>query len=144
MVAGIAVIATLGVAAIVGAQQQLGPDGSPIYREWRCTVKPIEACFVHHGRLSTQMGVAFAIWLIGTTRIAAVHETEIPSFLDKYLEITSENHSYIYGNFTLCPLEPDRPGRMRDVCVSAAEKLVVQNTTEPRRQFRLLSTWQKQ
>src|SRR5262245_14758871 len=109
MVAGIAVIATLGVETIVGGQQRLAPDGSPVYREWRCIKPPTEPCFVHHGRLSTQMGVAFAVWLTGTTRRVRVEETEIPSFLDRYLEITSENHSYIYGDFSLCPLQPDVP-----------------------------------
>jgi len=35
------------------------------------------------------------VWLIGTNRMADVDETEIPSFLDKYLEMTGENHSDI-------------------------------------------------
>jgi hypothetical protein len=73
--------------------------------------------------------------------MADVDETEISSFLDKHLEMTGENLSDIYGDFTLCRLKPDRPGHMRLMCVSAAEKLVVQNIGDPGRQFRLLSTW---
>src|SRR5262249_54010481 len=35
------------------------------------------------------------------------------------------------GIFTVCPLEPDRPGYKRDVCVAAAKNLVIQNVDRP-------------
>jgi hypothetical protein len=57
--------------------------------------------------------------------------------------MTSEDQSYIYGDFEICPLAPDIPGHMRDVCVSAADNLVVQNVRRPQPPFRLLSTWPK-
>lgn len=31
---------------------------------------------------------------------------------------------YIFGHFTICPTERDRPGYMRDVCVADATNLV--------------------
>jgi len=110
---------------------------------WRCRTRPVEACFRHRGRLSGQNGIAFTIWLIGTTRRVAVQNTEMPSFLEKYLSMTSEDQSYVYGDFEICPLAPDVPGHMREVCVSDADKLVVQNLRRTHPPFRLLSTWPK-
>ena len=80
---------------------------------WQCGTPPIDACFKSHGRLSSQNGIALMIWLIGTKRIVAVQNTQIPTFVSKYLEITSPNHSYIYGDFEICPLQKDQPGHMR-------------------------------
>jgi hypothetical protein len=59
----------------------------------------------------------------------------------KYTELTSPDHSYIFGDFTICPLAPDRPGFMREVCVVAAKNLVVQNHDNPQHPFRIDSTW---
>ena len=107
---------------------------------WQCLVKPVEPCVKHHGRLSSQNGIAYKIWLIGTTRMVAL-ENEPPSFLAKYLDMTSPEHSYIYGDFDICPVEPDRPGYLRRVCVVGAENLVIQHLQDSRPPFRLLSTW---
>ena len=46
----------------------------------------------------------------------------IPQLVGKYLAMASSDHSYIYGDFDICPLAPDRPGHIRSVCVSDAEK----------------------
>jgi hypothetical protein len=68
----------------------------------------------------------------------------LPPEIQKYLSLTSENHSYIFGDFVICPLEPDRPGHMRRVCVTGAEKLVIQSLRRSARAFRLVSTWPTQ
>ena len=83
------------------------------------------------------------IWLIGTSRIVALDNgvEELPPLISKYLEMTSPNHSYVYGDFDICPLERDTPGHMRRVCVIGAQKLVVQDIQAVRAPFRLLSTW---
>src|SRR5215471_12266121 len=47
--------------------------------DWQCTTPPVEACFKAHGRLSSQNGIAYMIWLIGTKRIVAVQDTQISS-----------------------------------------------------------------
>lgn len=110
---------------------------------WECRRQPVAPCFKHHGRLSSQNGIALMIWLIGTTRIVGLENQveDLPPLVSKYLELTSPNHSYIYGDFELCPLEPDQPGHMRQVFIIGAEKLVVQNIRAVRPPFRLLSTW---
>jgi len=66
---------------------------------------------------------------------------DLPAIVRKYLEITSPDHSDIYGNFDICPLERDTPGHLRSVCVVVAEKLVVHNLQGSLPPFRLLSTW---
>ena len=110
-----------------------------------CKQRPIAPCTTRrHGRLSTQNGMTPTIWLIGTTRRVRV-TNELSDFLPagvlKYTEITSPDHSYIFGDFTICPIEPDVPGHMRDVCVAAARNLAVQNVDESRPPFRIRSTW---
>ena len=100
-------------------------------------------CFTHHGRLSSQNGIALKIWLIGTNRVVGVDE-EVPRQLDDllspYLLMTSEDHSYVYGDFELCPTEPDVPGHMRHVRVTGAKRLVVQRVDASRPAFKLMST----
>lgn len=111
---------------------------------WHCRAKPIAPCSKRHGHLSSQNGIALKIWLIGTNRIVAVDndsDEDVPPVVQKYLDITSPNHAYIYGDFEICPLEPDSPGHMRRVCVSGAENLVVENLSGEQPPFRLLSTW---
>jgi hypothetical protein len=119
------------------APQPAGPASA-----WPCPVPAIEPCFTHHGRLSSQNGIALMLWLIGTRRIVALENDveKVPHLIRPYLEMTSPRHSYIYGDFVVCPVEHDVPGHMRRVCVAGAERLVIENLrgTPP---FRLLSTW---
>jgi hypothetical protein len=103
---------------------------------WQCTRPPIEACFKSHGRLSSQNGNG----LIGTKRIVVVQNTQFPSFISRYLDMASSNHSYIYGDFEICPLEKDQPGHTSATCVRSAERLVVRNLQDVQPAFRLLST----
>jgi hypothetical protein len=50
----------------------------------------------------------------------------------------SSDHSYIYGDFAICPLEVDKPGHMRRVSVAGAEKVVVQTSSA---YVRRLGSW---
>jgi hypothetical protein len=115
----------------------------PAEAAWRCRARPVEACIKQHGRVSSQNGRALLIWLIGTTRVVDLENDveELPALVRRYLDITSADHSYVYGDFEICPLEADRPGRMRSACVISAEKLVVLNLRRSRPAFRLLPTW---
>jgi hypothetical protein len=119
-----------------------GRDGSPA-ASLRCAASAVEPCFTRHARLSSQNGVAFTLWLTGTTRMLAVDNgmDGVPEVAKPFLEMTSPDHSYLFGDFTVCPLERDRPGHMRSVCVSAAAKLAVQPLDGSRPAFRLASTW---
>ena len=91
--------------------------------------------------MSRQNGIPLAIWIVGTTRRLGVNNTDVPESLERYREMTSPDHAYIFGDFDICPLEPDTPGHLRHVCVAGAEKLVVQPHDRSRQAFRLLPTW---
>jgi hypothetical protein len=110
---------------------------------WQCRARPIEPCVIQHGRLSSQNGIALKIWLIGTMRMVGLENDvdDLPPLVRKYLDMTSPDHSYIYGDFSICPLEPDVPGHLRRVCVTGAERLVVQRVDGSGPAFRLVSTW---
>jgi hypothetical protein len=133
----IALVLLAGISSAESGKTLRGPT------LWRCLAPPIEPCFTHRGRLSGQNGIAHMIWLIGTKRIVAVYDTEIPAMLLKYLDMASPDHSDIYGEFEICPLEPDRPGHMRSACVASATRLVVKDRGRSRPSVRLLSTWPK-
>ena len=63
--------------------------------QWPCSTQPIEPCFKHHGRLSSQNGIALKIWLIGTKRVVGLDNDveQLPAPLPKYLEMTSPDQS---------------------------------------------------
>jgi len=130
----IALVLLTGMSAAESGQS--GPSNA-----WQCLVPTTAPCFTRRGRLSGQNGIAHMIWLVGTNRIVGVHATQIPAMLGKYLAMTSPDHSDVYGDFEICPLEPDRPGHMRLACVAGATRLVVQDRERSRPPLRLLSTW---
>jgi len=111
---------------------------------WQARPQP-EPCFKHHGRLASYSDIALKIWLIGTTRVGHVVNDfeELPPVMRRYLALMPwPDHSYIYGDFEVCPQEPDKPGHMRIVRITSAENLVVQDVQGARPPFRLLSTWE--
>src|SRR5688572_16949263 len=69
-------------------------------RPWECPEQPIEPCVKRHGRLSSQNGITRTIWIIGTTRrVAVANDFEsFPPILQKYLMMTSDDHSSIFGD----------------------------------------------
>jgi hypothetical protein len=109
-----------------------------------CPTAPVAPCAVVHGRFSTQNGIPQTVWVIGTRRRLSV-ANEAKNFFSarvlKYLELTSPDHSYVFGDFTVCPIEADVPGHMRAVCVADAKNLVVQNAVILWPPFRVKSTW---
>lgn len=135
---------TVGVRAALTSFVLFTAATSPTAQQsWTCSERPVEPCSKRHGRLSSQNGSPLSLWLIGTKRVFAVANSieSLPSEIRRYLEMTSEDHSYIYGDFVVCPLELDAPGRMRRACLTNAEKLVVQPLRRPGPSFRILSTW---
>jgi hypothetical protein len=137
-------IAASCLLAVASVAQISGESQAQAQTATRCKQSPVEPCTVKHGRLSTQNGITQTIWLIGTTRRVNV-TNDLTDFLPphvlRYTEMTSPDHSYIFGDFTICPIEPDLPGHMRGVCVTAASNLVVQNIDNSRPPFRIRSTW---
>jgi len=91
-------------------------------------------------------GITTRLWLIGTNRVLAVDGgVDLPGDANKYFDPTTPDFSVIYGDFDICPVEPDVPGAARRVEVKGVEKLVVQNLNDSSRPaFKLPSTWPKQ
>ena len=107
---------------------------------------PTFPCFKHHGRLMGGLnGITTRLWLIGTNRVLAVDGgVALPDDGNKYFDPTGPDFSWIYGDFEICPVEPDVPGQARRVEVNGFEKLVVQPLKDSSRPpFKLLSTWPK-
>src|SRR5690349_21355130 len=134
-------IARLFAALAMMLQSASTPAG--VNTGWTCDVKPVEPCVTRHGRLSSQNGIALKLWLIGTKRVLAVENgvEGLPPVAQKYLEMTSPDHSYIYGDFEVCRVQPDRPGHIGFACLAGGKNLVVQPLGGSRPAFRLLSTW---
>ena len=110
----------------------------------RCETPPVEACAVRHGRLTSLQGIPYRIWLIGTKRMIAVDNDPVlllPADAPGYLDPASPDHSEIFGDFTICPLEQDQPGHLRRACVTSAKNLVVRHLKDIRPPFRIRSTW---
>jgi hypothetical protein len=82
-----------------------------------------------HGRLFAANGApTFRIWVVGTHRILGVHDDDAeagrpvgyPDCLRPHIGFEKN----LYADFTVCPVAPDRPGRMRPVCIESASNLV--------------------
>jgi hypothetical protein len=129
------------VTLLVLASALFGDQADQATSTWgKCSRPPVEPCFTHRGRLSGQNGRAHTMWLVGTKRIVAV-DNEMPEMLLKYLDMASPEHGDIYGDYVICPLDPDRPGHMRSVCVSSGNRLVVQDREDRHPPVRLIATW---
>ena len=88
----------------------------------------VAPCFTVHGRMSSWNGTpTYRIWVLGTKRVLGVSEGRFaPNGYELLpLEIpqpTSFDTEY-FGDFTVCPFEPEQPKKMRLVCVSAVNHL---------------------
>jgi hypothetical protein len=103
-----------------------------------CAASPLRvgACFTVHGRLTACTSIPNArIWIIGTKRILGVEDATanpagdqlLPGRLDTEMFSGTPCSKAAYGDFTVCPLTPSRPGVMQRVCVESAAKVVIQD-----------------
>lgn len=116
----------ISFAAIVGCLIGLPLHAADTGSDLRCQVRTDLAgpCYTIRGRMFVANGTpGVRIWRVGTKRVLGVvpAENEIAprSLLDRLGFGTM-----IYGNFTVCPLTPDREGWMQMVCVEAATDLL--------------------
>src|SRR4051812_43633861 len=86
------------------------------------------ACHRVHGRLFAANGTpSLRIWPVGTRRLLGVHDDANPEALPPELRgarapamgARDDDRVEVYGDFTVCPLGPDRAGHMRMVTVKA-------------------------
>ena len=78
-------------------------------------------CFTVHGRYAVYIADGQEeIWVIGTHRLLRPVKGSDP-LQQKLLGI--ENEKALYGDFTVCPLEKDTPGAMRNVRIETWKNL---------------------
>ncbi|MFO1061337.1 MAG: hypothetical protein U1E53_30765 [Dongiaceae bacterium] len=91
------------------------------------------ACFAVHGRLAVHNGSpAFRLHPAGSKRILGI-VTPAGAPLEEPQDVPPEIRALFWrdadpapveGDFEVCPLTPERPGRMRMVCIVAGRNLV--------------------
>ena len=110
-------------------------------------------CYWTHGRLSLYNGnPAFRIWKVGTKRILGVYSgprservdpldnehPEFPAALDRVYDREYKRKAAakdpdaqwpdsVYGDFEVCPLEPEKKGEMQAACIESAKVTAVED-----------------
>ena len=122
------------LAGVLSAVLSVGPaQGAPsLEKEKPCREHPAVTapCFTLRGRLSMWNGnPTYRIWPVGTRRMLGISEgifdkpgySNIPQDLQTKLSWDVN----LFGDFVICPFQPDKPGRMRSVCVDSAKNVVI-------------------
>ena len=88
------------------------------------------APIVVHGRLyaANGGGSGYRIWPVGTKRLLWLSSRVDPALPEPIKEAFVPFEDVLYGDYTLLPLAPDRPGVMREVCLVGGRALVKRNT----------------
>lgn len=132
------------VVPIVALAACISSPGAPRQvrkRKVVCKTSEIAAsCLWVHGRLSAANGnPTMRVWKIGTHHVFGILsgpgsldrnpndslEPELPPNVQRAFKSVG---TYIYADFEICPLKPERTGEMQDACIESAKNLV---TTEP-------------
>lgn len=95
------------------------------------------SCYWTHGRLNIGNGTpTVRLWKIGTKRILAIHSgpgykrgddqendsPELPSNIR--VALSKSKYGSIFGDFEICPLEPQETGVMQAACIESAKNIV--------------------
>jgi hypothetical protein len=91
--------------------------------------KIVAECFTVHGRVTAANGIPLRLWVIGTHRVLAPDDVppSVLSLLDMGWKEGRPMSISVFGDYKVCPLEGDRPGWMRAVCIESASHLVATN-----------------
>jgi len=84
---------------------------------------------------------SYRLWKIGTHRVLGIYSgpsvdrygldnegPELPSNVERKLWATKDHHQAndIFGDFEVCPLEPEKPGVMQAACIESAKNIVIE------------------
>ncbi len=99
------------------------------------------SCYWTHGRLNFYNGnPAFRIWKTGTHRLLGIYsgpstyrtrlgdidaDDEHPEFPSNVRRKFKPTENWIFADFEVCPLEPEKPGAMQAACIESATNVVV-------------------
>lgn len=111
------------------------------YRQQPCkTTEIASSCIRIHGRLVSGNGTPSSrLWHIGTHHVYGIYsnrygfmhddqtlDNEAPELHFKRSNGMPDQGGWtIYGDFEVCPLEPNVPGHMQAACIAGAEHIVV-------------------
>jgi len=100
-----------------------GKRERPAFQACKSDPDIVGACFRIHGRIAAYNGTpTLRIWRIGTDRLLGVDDDiPVPEALSRQLDWDVN----AYGDFEVCPFNPEREGEMRRVCIESAEHIVV-------------------
>lgn len=116
------VVALLGTGtAAIAATNDLQCKGNP---------RVVDVCFTVHGRIGIYQGTpSVRMWVVGTKRVLGLYDLNAeepgetaPPAVASYL--MHDDNVVVFGDYEVCPLEYDHPGRMRAVCVEGASHLI--------------------
>jgi hypothetical protein len=94
--------------------------------------KLVGACFAVHGRLSVYNGApALRIWPLGSNRLLGVRNPDgnpadvavLPPSIYRFMPERGALPN-LYGDYEVCPLTQEQPGRMQMVCIESAANLI--------------------
>jgi hypothetical protein len=125
----------LSLAVCIQALPQIAPK-----RKILCKISENTAsCYWTRGRLQEYEGTpAYRLWKIGTKRLLGVYsgpsvyhgsssiDNEDPEFPPNVRRLIHSGQVQVFGDFEVCPLEPERPGFMQAACIESAKNLFVQ------------------
>jgi hypothetical protein len=76
---------------------------------------------------------AFRLWKTGTTRVLGIYsgpsatdplDNEDPELPANVRTWFTPSQDRIFGDFEVCPLNQERPGRMQDACIESGKNIV--------------------
>jgi len=93
-------------------------------------------CYWTHGRIGYYNGTpAIRLWKIGTNRLLGIYsgpsvdryglDNEDPQMPANLKRTFKPFENRVYGEFEVCPLEPEREGTMQAACIESTKNLVV-------------------
>jgi hypothetical protein len=104
------------------------------------TAENAKTCYWTHGRLSLYNGGSpnFRLWKIGTHRLLGIYSGPgVGSFNDGLPEEAEEavempgnlmdldfTSVYVFGDFEVCPLAPEKNQHMQPACIESAKNIV--------------------
>lgn len=130
--------AALNIAVLVFAfWAQAVPQNAP-KRKISCkTSENAASCYWTRGRLQEYEGTpAYRLWKIGTHHLFGIYsgrsawrgnrlapDNEDPEFPPSVRTLIRSGSVQVFGDFEICPLEPERPGFMQAACIESANNL---------------------
>jgi hypothetical protein len=99
----------------------------------RLSARRVGACFTVHGRLYFAVtSPEIRIWRAGTHRVLGILAPDgsdqgvLSEAMLERLWGARDRPGQIWGDYEVCPLTPDQPGKMQMACVADATKLFVE------------------